>query len=82
MTDQFRLLLPGLAYVPVGRPSTLALEGTGFAKLRTTTLRAKLLKIGAVIPRNTHRARVMLGQRTRAPLAAETRRVPRFRQAA
>lgn len=34
--------------------------GTEFARLQATTLRAKLLKIGAVIVRNTRRVRVML----------------------
>lgn len=38
----------------------LALTGTEFARLQATTLRAKLLKIGAVIIRNTRRVRVLL----------------------
>jgi hypothetical protein len=44
----------------VERLRALALAGTEFARLQATTLRAKLLKIGAVIIRNTRRVRVML----------------------
>ena len=58
--NQFRLLLSSLAYVLVERLRTLALAGTAFAQLQASTLRAKLLKIGAVIVRNTRRIRVML----------------------
>jgi len=58
--NQFRLLLSSLAYILTERLRTLALAGTEFARLQATTLRAKLLKIGAVILRNTRRVRVML----------------------
>ena len=58
--NQFRLLLSSLAYVLVERLRAIALAGTAFAQLQATTLRAKLLKIGAVIVRNTRRVRVML----------------------
>jgi hypothetical protein len=58
--NQFRLLLSSLAYILVERLRALALAGTEFARLQATTLRAKLLKIGAVIIRNTRRVRVML----------------------
>ena len=60
VTNQFRLLLSSLAYVLVERLRTLALAGTEFARMQATTLRAKLLKIGAVIIRNTRRVRVLL----------------------
>lgn len=60
VTNQFRLLLSSLAYVLVERLRTLALAGTEFARLQATTLRAKFLKIGAIITRNTRRVRVML----------------------
>lgn len=53
-------MLSSLAYVLVERLRTLALAGTEFARLQATTLRAKLLKIGAVIVRNTRRVRVLL----------------------
>jgi hypothetical protein len=58
--NQFRLLLSSFAYVLVERLRALALAGTVFAQLQASTLRAKLLKIGAVIVRNTRRVRVML----------------------
>jgi hypothetical protein len=60
IANQFRLLLSSFAYVLVERLRALALAGTEFAKLQATTLRAKLLKIGAVIIRNTRRVRVLL----------------------
>jgi hypothetical protein len=58
--NQFRLLLSSLAYILTERLRALALAGTEFARLQASTLRAKLLKIGAVIIRNTRRVRVML----------------------
>jgi hypothetical protein len=58
--NQFRLLLSSLAYVLMQRLRALALAGTEFARMQTPTLRGKLLKIGAVIVRNTRRVRVML----------------------
>jgi hypothetical protein len=58
--NQFRLLLSSLAYILTERLRSLALAGTEFARLQAQTLRAKLLKIGAVIIRNTRRVRVML----------------------
>lgn len=58
--NQFRLLLSSLAYILTERLRALALAGTEFAKLQASTLRVKLLKIGAVIVRNTRRVRVLL----------------------
>ena len=58
--NQFRLLLSSLAYILTERLRALALSGTEFARLQASTLRAKLLKIGAVILRNTRRVRVLL----------------------
>lgn len=58
--NQFRLLLSSLAYILTERLRTLALRGTEFARLQASTLRTKLLKVGAVIVRNTRRIRVML----------------------
>ncbi|MCX7960427.1 MAG: IS1380 family transposase, partial [Burkholderiales bacterium] len=60
LANQFRLLLSALAYILTERLRALALAGTEFARLQASTLRAKLLKIGAVILRNTRRVRVML----------------------
>jgi hypothetical protein len=58
--NQFRLLLSSLAYILTERLRTLALAGTEFARLQASTLRTKLLKIGAIVLRNTRRVRVML----------------------
>lgn len=58
--NQFRLLLSSLAYILIERLRAVALVGTDFARLQATTLRVKLLKIGAVILRNTRRVRVLL----------------------
>ena len=58
--NQFRLLLSSLAYVLVERLRALGLNDTEFARCQASTLRTKLLKIGAVIVRNTRRVRVML----------------------
>lgn len=60
VANQFRLLLSSLAYTLTERLRALALAGTEFARLQATTLRAKLLKIGAIVLRNTRRVRVML----------------------
>ena len=60
IANQFRLLLSSLAYILVERLRALALAGTEFARLQAGTLRAKILKIGAVIIRNTRRVRVLL----------------------
>jgi hypothetical protein len=60
IANQFRLLLSSLAYILVERLRALGLAGTEFARLQASTLRSKLLKIGAVIIRNTRRIRVLL----------------------
>ena len=60
VANQFRLLLASLAYILMERLRNLALASTEFARLQTGTLRSKLLKIGAVILRNTRRVRVLL----------------------
>jgi len=60
LANQFRLLLSSLAYILIERLRTQGLAATEFASLQATTLRAKLLKIGAVIIRNTRRVRVLL----------------------
>ena len=38
----------------------LALKGTELARAQATTIRLKLLKVGAVIVRNTRRIRVLM----------------------
>jgi len=58
--NQFRLLLSSLAYVLMEGIRRLALHGTELARAQVGTIRLKLLKIGAVILRNTRRIRFLL----------------------
>jgi hypothetical protein len=58
--NQFRLLLSSCAYVLLERLRTLALAGTELARAQVTTIRLKLLKIGAVVLRNTRKVRLLL----------------------
>jgi hypothetical protein len=58
--NQFRLLLSSLAYLLLEGIRRIALKGTELAKAQATTIRLKLLKIGAVILRNTRRIRFLL----------------------
>ncbi len=58
--NQFRLLLSSLAYILLERLRTIGLAGTNLARSQAGTIRLKLLKIGAVILRNTRRVRLML----------------------
>jgi len=53
--NQFRMLLSALAYVLLQTLRSIALKGTELAKAQCGTIRLKLLKIGAVIIRNTRR---------------------------
>lgn len=58
--NQFRLLLSSIAYVLVESIRRLYLSSTELARCQVDTIRLKLLKIGAVIIRNTRRIRVLL----------------------
>jgi len=58
--NQFRLLLSGLAYTLLEAIRRLALKGTELARAHAGTIRLKLLKIGAIIVRNTRRVRFQL----------------------
>jgi hypothetical protein len=58
--NQFRLLLSSLAYILLESIRRLALTGTELARAYVGTIRIKLLKIGAVILRNTRRIRFLL----------------------
>jgi hypothetical protein len=58
--NQFRLLLSSLAYTLLEAIRRLALKGTELAHAYVGTLRLKLLKVGAVILRNTRRIRFLL----------------------
>ncbi len=59
-TNQFRQLLSGLAYVLLEALRDIALERTSLAKASPQRLRLTLLKIGAVVIRNTRRIRFLL----------------------
>ena len=58
--NQFRLLLSSLAYVLMEGIRRLGLKDTELARAQVGTIRLKLLKIGAVILRNTRRIRFLL----------------------
>jgi len=58
--NQFRLLLSSLAYTLVEALRRIALANTELATAYVDTIRLKLLKIGAVILRNTRRIRLLL----------------------
>jgi hypothetical protein len=56
--NQFRLLLSALAYTMVERLRALALKDTPLANAQIHTLRNQLLKLAAVITKNTRRIRL------------------------
>jgi hypothetical protein len=56
--NQLRVLLAALGYVLIERLRALALQGTALACAQVETLRIKLLKLGAVVTRNTRRIRL------------------------
>jgi Transposase DDE domain group 1 len=56
--NQFRLLLSSAAYVLLEALRRIGLSGTDLARAQVTTIRLRLLKIGAVITRNTRRIRL------------------------
>lgn len=58
--NQLRLMLSTLAYVLIDTLRRRALKGTELAKAQATRIRLELLKIGAVIVRNTRRVKVHL----------------------
>ena len=58
--NQFRLLLASLAYTLMNTIRRLGLKGSEYARAQCATIRLKLLKIGAVITRNTRRVRLHL----------------------
>ncbi len=58
--NQFRLILSSLAYSLIEAIRRLALKGTDMARAQAGTIRLKLLKIGAVVIRNTRRVSLHL----------------------
>ena len=59
-SNQLRMLLSALGYVLIERLRALALQGTALATAQVDTLRIRLLKVAAVITRNTRRIRLYL----------------------
>lgn len=62
--NQFRLLLSSCAYVLLERLRALGLAGTELARAQAGTIRLKLLKIGAVVLRNTRRVQLLLDRKS------------------
>ena len=60
VTNQFRLLLSSLAYILMERFRTLLLTGTEFVETTCSNIRLYLVKIGAIIRRNTRKIYVAL----------------------
>src|SRR6516165_3349991 len=60
--NQFRLLFSSAAYVLLETLRRIGLSGTKLARAQVTTIRLRLLKIGAVITRNTRRIRLWLSR--------------------
>jgi len=58
--NQFRLLLSGLAYTLLETIRRVGLAGSDMARAQCGTIRLRLLKIGAVVVRNTRRVRLHL----------------------
>jgi hypothetical protein len=57
-SNQLRVLLAALAYVLIERLRSLALRDTELASAQIQTLRIRLLKLAAVVTRNTRRIRL------------------------
>ncbi|MBQ0747940.1 MAG: transposase, partial [Marinobacter sp.] len=62
MFPQWRLILSGFAYTLFER-LRVHLKNTPFERMSAGTLRLKLIKVGAVIIRNTRRIRVLMSDR-------------------
>jgi hypothetical protein len=58
--NQFRLLLSGIAYVLLETLRRHCLKGTEFARSQVGTIRLRILKVGAVVIRNSRRIRMLL----------------------
>ena len=61
--NQFRLILSSLAYILIDSIRRLVLKNTELQTAQVSTIRLKLLKIGAVVLRNTRRIRFLLSSR-------------------
>jgi len=58
--NQMRVLFAALAYALIQAIRSIALAGTDFARATAATIRLQLLKIGAIVWRNTRRVRLDL----------------------
>lgn len=58
--NQFRLLLSSMAYVLFETIRRLSLKGTELAQATCGTIRLKLIRIGAIVLKNTRRIRLHL----------------------
>lgn len=58
--NQFRLLLSSIAYVLLETLRRCCLQGTEYARSQVSTIRLKILKVGAVVIRNTRRIKILL----------------------
>lgn len=73
--NQLRVLLAALAYVLIERLRALGLQGTDLAAAQVDTLRIKLLKLAAVVTRNSRRIRLYLASNwPSAPIFAQAMR--------
>jgi len=59
-SNQFRLLLSGLAYTLLNAIRLICLKGTEISNATCSTIRIKLLKIGAIIKRKTRTVKILL----------------------
>ena len=62
MANQFRLLLSSMAYVLIETLRRTVLPGTELARAQATTIRLKLLKIGALVQRSVRRIVIHLSE--------------------
>jgi hypothetical protein len=77
-SNQLRMLLAALGYVLIERLRALALQGTALAVAQVDTLRVKLLKVAAVLTRNTRRIRLYFASNwPSAPIFAQAMRALR-----
>jgi len=60
LSNWLRVLLAGLAYTLMQRFKELALQDTALERASSASIRVRLLKMGAVIVRNTRRIRLLL----------------------
>ena len=58
--NQFRVLLSGLAYILMTEMRRVYLKETKLAKSSVGTIREKILRIGAIIQRNTRKVEFLL----------------------